>query len=119
VRDDVQRGAVAVLMLEQARDRDLAVGQTVRDASERAEIVRRRLSFERDPAAFAERFAEQAQRAGVVMEAIRFPYGDHAFNLNQYGIGNQFYLGVTEQFLQAHGQRPGASTAASHAETRE
>jgi acetyl esterase len=47
-------------------------------------------------------FAELAQSAGIKMEVIRFPYGDHGFNLNQYGIGNQFYLGMTQRFLQAH-----------------
>jgi acetyl esterase/lipase len=54
------------------------------------------------PPPAAVRFAEQAQRSGIKIEAIAFPYGDHAFNLNQYGIGNQFYLGMTQQFLKAH-----------------
>jgi acetyl esterase len=71
------------------------------------------------PPAATERFAQQAQREGVVMEAVRFPYGDHAFNLNQYGIGNQFYLGMTERFLEAHGQRPGTATAGAQAESYE
>jgi acetyl esterase len=53
------------------------------------------------PDATAE-FSKQAQHAGIDMLSIRFPYGDHAFNLNQYGLGNQFYLGMTEQFLCAH-----------------
>jgi acetyl esterase len=53
-----------------------------------------------------DRFAQQASDAGVDVTSIRFPYGDHAFNLNQYGIGNQFYLGMTDQFLSKHGQRP-------------
>jgi acetyl esterase len=39
-----------------------------------------------------DRFAQQARGAGIDIESIRFPYGEHAFNLNQYGIGNQFYL---------------------------
>src|SRR5580658_11370832 len=51
-------------------------------------------------------FAEQARKAGTDVESIRFPFGEHAFNLNQSGIGNQFYLGMTEQFLSQHGQRP-------------
>src|SRR5277367_2148446 len=53
-----------------------------------------------------DRFSQQARNAGIDIENIRFPYGDHAFNLNQYGIGNQFYLGMTDQFLRKHGQRP-------------
>jgi acetyl esterase len=53
-----------------------------------------------------DRFAEQARKAGIDLESIRFPFGEHAFNLNQNGIGNQFYLGMTEQFLSQHGQRP-------------
>ena len=49
-----------------------------------------------------DRFVEQAKGSGVQLVAVRFPYGDHAFNLNQYGIGNQFYLAMTRQFLEAH-----------------
>jgi acetyl esterase len=56
-----------------------------------------------------DRFAQQARNAGIDIESIRFPYGDHAFNLNQDGIGNQFYLGMTDQFLSKHGQRPSIS----------
>ncbi len=51
-----------------------------RDPGERAEIVRRRLAFERDPAAFAERYAAQelelAQRLAAArerLEAVRLP----------------------------------------------
>ena len=53
-----------------------------------------------------DRFAQQARNAGIDIESIRFPYGDHGFNLNQDGIGNQFYLGMTDRFLSEHGQRP-------------
>jgi acetyl esterase len=53
-----------------------------------------------------DRFAQQARNAGIAIESIRFPYGDHAFNLNQDDIGNQFYLGMTDRFLIEHGQRP-------------
>jgi acetyl esterase len=56
-----------------------------------------------------DRFAQQARNAGIDIESIRFPYGDHAFNLNQYGVGNQFYLAMTYQFLSEHGQRPANS----------
>jgi acetyl esterase/lipase len=56
-----------------------------------------------------DRFAQQARTAGIDIESIRFPYGDHAFNLNQDGIGNQFYLGMTDRFLSEHGQRPANS----------
>jgi acetyl esterase len=56
-----------------------------------------------------DRFAQQARTAGIDIESIRFPYGDHGFNLNQDGIGNQFYLGMTERFLNEHGQRPANS----------
>ncbi len=51
-----------------------------------------------------DRFVQQARDAGIAIESIRFPYGDHAFNLNQYGIGNQLFLSKTDQFLRAHGQ---------------
>jgi acetyl esterase len=57
-----------------------------------------------------DRFVQQARNAGLDIESVRFPYGDHAFNLNQYGIGNQFYLGMTERFLREHGQRPATNT---------
>jgi acetyl esterase len=53
-----------------------------------------------------DRFAQQARDAGIDIASIRFPYGDHAFNLNEYGFGNQFYLGMTEQFLSKYGQQP-------------
>jgi acetyl esterase len=53
-----------------------------------------------------DRFVQQARATGINIESVRFPYGDHAFNLNQYGIGNQFYLGMTDQFLREHGQGP-------------
>jgi acetyl esterase len=53
-----------------------------------------------------DRFAQQAHSAGIDIESIRFPYGDHAFNINQNGIGNQFYLAMTDQFLSKHGQQP-------------
>lgn len=56
-----------------------------------------------------DRFVLQARSAGVDIESVRFPYGDHAFNLNQDGIGNQFYLGMTDQFLRQHGQQPANS----------
>jgi acetyl esterase len=56
-----------------------------------------------------DKFAQLARHAGIHIESIQFPYGDHAFNLNQYGIGNQFYLGMTNQFLSANGQGPGSS----------
>jgi acetyl esterase len=56
-----------------------------------------------------DRFVQLARNAGIDIEGIRFPYGDHAFNLNQYGIGNQFYLRMTERFLSEHGQRPANS----------
>jgi acetyl esterase/lipase len=56
-----------------------------------------------------DRFAQQARHAGIDIESIPFPYGDHAFNLNQDGIGNQFYLGMTDKFLSEHGQRPANS----------
>lgn len=51
-----------------------------------------------------DRFAQQARNAGIDIESIRFPFGEHGFNLNQHGIGNQFYLGMTDRFLSEHGQ---------------
>ena len=63
------------------------------------------------PPAATDRFVQQAYSAGVKIDGVRLPYADHAFNLNQYSIGNQFYLGMTERFLIAHGQGPGIATA--------
>jgi acetyl esterase len=57
-------------------------------------------------------FVQQARSAGINIESVRFPYGEHAFNLNQYGIGNQLFLGMTERFLREHGQRPAESISA-------
>ena len=51
-----------------------------------------------------DRFVDQARAAGIVIESIRFPFGDHAFNLNQFCAGNQLFLNKTDQFLRAHGQ---------------
>jgi acetyl esterase/lipase len=56
-----------------------------------------------------DRFAREARSAGIHIESFRFPYGDHGFNLNQDGLGNQFYLGMTDKFLSEHGQRPANS----------
>jgi acetyl esterase len=53
-----------------------------------------------------DRFVQQARSAGIEIESIRLPYGDHGFNIGQNGIGNQLYLGMTDQFLRKHGQRP-------------
>jgi len=58
------------------------------------------------PPEATDKFVQQARNAGVDIVSVRFPYGEHAFNLNQYGIGNQFYLGLTERFLREHGQGP-------------
>jgi acetyl esterase len=58
------------------------------------------------PPAATDSFVEQARNAGLSIESVRFPYGDHAFNLNRFGLGNQFYLGMTDQFLRKHGQQP-------------
>jgi acetyl esterase/lipase len=41
------------------------------------------------PPEATDRFVQQARSAGIDIESVRFPYGDHAFNLNQYGVGNQ------------------------------
>jgi acetyl esterase len=57
-----------------------------------------------------DRFAQAARSADIDIQSIRFPYGDHGFNLNQHGLGNQFYLGMTYRFLNEHGQRPASST---------
>jgi len=55
-------------------------------------------------------FVQRARSAGINIESVRFPYGEHAFNLNQYGIGNQLFLGLTERFLREHGQHGADST---------
>jgi len=51
-------------------------------------------------------FVQRARAAGIDIESVRFPYGDHGFNLNQFGLGNQFYLGMTERFLRQQNQQP-------------
>ncbi len=65
------------------------------------------------PSAATDRFVQQARNAGVTIDSVRFPYGEHAFNLNEYGIGNQFYLGLTERFLREHEQLPAESRSDS------
>ena len=61
------------------------------------------------PPGATDEFVQQARSAGIDIESIRFPFGEHAFNLNQYGIGNQLFLGMTERFLRQHEARPAVS----------
>ena len=65
------------------------------------------------PPGATDEFVQQARSADIDIESIRLPFGEHAFNLNQYGIGNQLFLGLTERFLREHRSRPAASIPAS------
>ena len=50
------------------------------------------------------RFAAEAERRGVYVELIRFPYGQHLFDQSTNTIGNQLVLGASRRFLEANGQ---------------
>lgn len=65
------------------------------------------------PPRLAYRFAEEAQRGGVEVRLVRFPYGQHLFDQATNSIGNQLVRGATRNFLEAHGQRPGRSASTS------
>jgi dipeptidyl aminopeptidase/acylaminoacyl peptidase len=55
------------------------------------------------PIAGALRFIEEATRAGVSMRTVRFPWADHAVNLQYYGVTNQAMVQITLQHFCEHG----------------
>ncbi len=57
------------------------------------------------PAPLTYRFAEEAKRAGVAVELIRVPYGQHLFDQATNSIGNQLVRGATLTFLEGRGAR--------------
>ena len=55
------------------------------------------------PIAGALRFIDQATRAGVSVRTVRFPWADHAVNLQYHGVTNQAMIQVMLQHFCAHG----------------
>lgn len=51
-------------------------------------------------------FADQAGAAGIEVELIRFPFGQHGFDLFEGSVGNQIFRHGGHRFLQRHGQAP-------------
>jgi acetyl esterase/lipase len=57
------------------------------------------------PIAGALRFIDEATRAGVSVRTVRFPWADHAVNLQYHGVTNQAMIQVTAQHFCQHGGR--------------
>ena len=57
------------------------------------------------PIAGALRFIDVATRAGVSVRTVRFPWADHAVNLQYYGVTNQAMVQITLQHFCQHGGR--------------
>jgi len=55
------------------------------------------------PIAGALRFIDVATRAGVSVRTVRFPWADHAVNLQYYGVTNQAMVQITLQHFCQHG----------------
>ena len=55
------------------------------------------------PIAGALRFIDDATRAGVSVRTVRFPWADHAVNLQYYGVTNQAMIQITRQHFCQHG----------------
>jgi acetyl esterase len=55
------------------------------------------------PIAGALRFIEEATRAGVSVRTVRFPWADHAVNLQYYGVTNQAMVELMLQHFCQHG----------------
>jgi acetyl esterase len=51
-------------------------------------------------------FAASATEAGVEVRVVRFPFGEHGFDLLAGSIGNQLFRQSTYEFLKRHGQAP-------------
>jgi acetyl esterase/lipase len=52
------------------------------------------------------RYADELRTAGVHVELMRLPFGQHAYDVMQGSIGYQLTLGMTRKFLSAQGQGP-------------
>ena len=55
------------------------------------------------PIAGALRFIDEARRAGVSVRTVRFPWADHAVNLQYHGVTNQAMVRIMEQHFCQHG----------------
>jgi len=55
------------------------------------------------PIAGALRFIDEATRAGVSVRTVRFPWADHAVNLQYHGVTNQAMVRIMEQHFCQHG----------------
>ena len=55
------------------------------------------------PIAGALEFIERAERAGVNVRTVRFPWADHAVNLQYYNVANQAMLQIMLQHFCRHG----------------
>jgi acetyl esterase/lipase len=55
------------------------------------------------PIAGALCFIEEASRAGVSVRTVRFPWADHAVNLQYYGVTNQAMVQITLRHFCEHG----------------
>ena len=59
------------------------------------------------PSGSVVRFAEEARRAGLVVETVRIPYANHVYNQLAFrSMGNQARLTLTERFLQNQSLSP-------------
>jgi acetyl esterase/lipase len=61
------------------------------------------------PVAGVLRFIDEAKRAGVSVRTIRFPWADHAVNLQYHGVTNQAMVQITLQHFCKHGGACGAN----------
>ena len=55
------------------------------------------------PTAGALRFIDEATRAGVPVRTVRFPWADHAVNLQYHGVTNQAMVQIMLQHFCQHG----------------
>ena len=55
------------------------------------------------PIAGALRFIDEATRAGVSVRTVRFPWADHAVNLQYHGVTNQAMNRIMLQHFCQHG----------------
>jgi acetyl esterase/lipase len=55
------------------------------------------------PIAGALRFIDEATRAGVSVRTVRFPWADHAVNLQYHGVTNQAMVQLMRQHFCQHG----------------
>jgi len=57
------------------------------------------------PIAGALQFIERAERAGVTIHVVRFPWADHGVSLQFYSVANQAMLQLMRQHFCRHGGR--------------